>query len=157
MFTAINLKKLFVSVLIVVLIGAISIIIANTSFGMWNEITTPESAAPLGVLTGMWFTLFALLGIALYFVKSSTDKNKSGVIKRFWLQLLFMCVWPILFFNLQLFGFAAIWMLITVVLCCVAMKGVKRINKGSMCLMIPYLLFGLYLLYINYGVFMLNR
>jgi len=156
MITAINLKKMFVSILIVALIGAISIIIASTAFGMWGEITTPDSAAPLGFLIGMWFGLFALLGVALYFVKSSSDKNKSGALKRFWLQLLFMCVWPILFFNLRLFGFAAIWMLLSIALKFIAIRGVKKVSKGSAYLMIPYFLFGLYLLYINYGVFMLN-
>ena len=154
MFKAINLKKMFFSVLIVGIIGAISIIIASGAMGMWSEIILPDLALPLNALVIMWFAVFAMMGVALYFAKSSKNGDKIG--GWFWLQLIFVCLWPIWFFNLRVFGFASIWLLILVAFIGITIKKFAHASKGAGVLLIPYLLFVIYMLYLNYGILMLN-
>ncbi|MCL2838638.1 MAG: tryptophan-rich sensory protein [Oscillospiraceae bacterium] len=154
MFKAINLKKMFFSVLIVELIGAVSLIIASGARGMWNDIITPDLALSLNALIIMWFAVLAMMGVALYFAKSSKNGDKIG--GWFWLQLIFACLWPIWFFNLRAFGFASIWLLILVALIGITIKKFAKASKGAGVLLIPYLLFIIYMLYLNYGILMLN-
>ena len=156
MFKAINLKKMFASVLIIGLIGAAPLIIASGAFAGWNELNLPDLAVPLNFLIIAWLVMFALLGIALYFVQSSSSNHKKSAASRFWLQMFFIFVWPILLFNLRAFGFAAIWMLITIAFIGITIKNFSRVSKGAAYLFVPYLLLCLYLLYLNYGIFMLN-
>ena len=155
MFTAINLKKMFTSIFIVELIGAVALIIAGSAaFRMWREIITPDLAASINILIIIWVVLFAMCGVAVYFVQSS--KNKKGILNWFWIQMFFMVIWPILFFNLRAFGFSAIWLIILIALIAVTIKKFSCASRGAGYLLIPYLLFYIYLLYLNYGTWMLN-
>jgi len=159
MFKAINLKKMFISVLTVNLIGGISLAVAGSSMvRLFTEAIMPDLTLPLALLIIMWFVLFSIMGISLYFTQgSSADKNmKKGAFNRFWLQMLFCIVWKILFFNVQAFGFSAIWMLLTIVIIGIAIKKFASISKGAAYLLILHLLFYIYLLYLNYGIMMLN-
>jgi len=156
MFTAINLKKMFSSILIVELIGAVSIIIASTAMSMYRDLILPDFAAPLVFIIVTWGILFAFLGVAFYFVQSSSNESKSRAASRFWLQLFFICVWPILFFNLRAFGVSAIWMLFSIAFSGIAAKNFFRVNRAAGWLIIPHILFCIYLLYLNYGIFMLS-
>jgi len=157
MFKAINLKKMFSSIIIVELIGAVSLIIASSAMRMYSQIILPDLAISVTVFIILWVILFAMLGIALYFAQSSSArKDKKGVFGSFWLQLFIMCVWPILFFNMRAFGFAAIWMLILVVFVGITIKKFSKLSKGAAYLLVPYMIFCIYVLYLNYGTMMLN-
>jgi tryptophan-rich sensory protein len=159
MFKAINLKKMFFSILIVNCIGAISIIIAGGAMGrMYDEIIRPDLSMPLNFFIAAWFVMFSMLGISLYFTQSASGGGDAKKIaaRRFWLQMLFISVWKILFFNCNLFGFAAIWMLLSIVLIGMTIKKFRSISRGAGYLLIPHLLFCIYTLYLNYGTMMLN-
>jgi len=159
MFTAINLKKMFISILTVNLVGGISIAIAGTVMSrMFAEIMMPDLALPVIVIIIAWFVLFSLMGISLYFTQGSgaSKENKVSARNRFWLQMIFLIVWQVLFFNARIYGFSAIWMLLTIVLIGICIKKFASIGKGASYLLIPYLLFCVYMLYLNYGIMMLN-
>jgi len=159
MFKAINLKKMFMSILIVIIIGGVFLAIASGGMSrVFTEFTTPDSTLPISVMIITFFVLFVLKGVSLYFTQGSGASKdiKLGARNRFWLQMLFFVAWLILFFNLQSFGFSAIWMLLTIVLIGICIKKFASISKGAAYLLVPHLLFCLYLLYLNYGTMMLN-
>ena len=75
----------------------------------------------------------------------------------FGLQLIFNFFWSILFFNLQAFGFAFLWLTVLWGLILLMILSFARVDKPAALLQIPYLLWVTFALYLNAGVWMLNR
>ena len=71
-------------------------------------------------------------------------------------QLVFNFFWSIIFFNLQSFGFALVWLLVLWVLILWMLLTFFKVDKTAALLQIPYLLWVTFAAYLNYGVWMLN-
>ena len=73
------------------------------------------------------------------------------------MQLTFFFCWMIWFFGLDWYGFAGIW-LAAMILAVGVQTGVYRvISKLASNLQIPYLLWSCFALYLNLGVWLLNK
>ena len=80
----------------------------------------------------------------------------SGVLSRFGVQLFFNFFWSIIFFNLEAYLFAFIWLLILWVLIIIYTVLFYRISKPAGILMIPYILWVTFAAYLNFAIFLLN-
>ena len=117
----------------------------------------PLSPLPL-VFPIVWGILFALMGIGaarIYLAPPSGRRTRALAV--FLLQLLFNFFWSIIFFNLQAYGFALIWLIALWGLILWMILSFARVEKTAALLQIPYLLWVTFALYLNAGVWVLNR
>lgn len=122
-----------------------------------ESIIQPPLSPPAPVFPIVWGILFALMGIGaarIYLAPPSRERTNS--LRIFLLQLAFNFFWSILFFNLQAFGAALVWLLILWGLILWMIVSFRKVDPLAAWMQIPYLLWVTFAAYLNYGVWMLN-
>ena len=78
-----------------------------------QAIEKPPLSPPAIVFPIVWGILFALMGISgarIYLSPNSVPRTNS--LRLFFIQLAFNFFWSLIFFNLQSYGLALIWLLV---------------------------------------------
>lgn len=121
-------------------------------------IEQPPLSPPSIVFPIVWGILFALMGIGvacIYLAPASNVRSRSLLI--FIVQLAVNFFWSIIFFNLQAFGFAFLWLIFLWVLILWMILTFRKVDKLAAWLQISYLLWVTFAAYLNFGVWLLNR
>lgn len=158
MLKAINLRKLLTSLAIPVITGLLGWVFTRNSMDIYNRIISPPLSPPGYVFAVVWSILYVLMGISLYIVRESrgNSDDKSRGYLFFGAQLVFNFLWTIVFFNLEWFTFAAIWLVLLIVLIALNIFYFGKVNKVAALLLVPYLLWCAFALYLNIGIVILN-
>lgn len=155
----INYKKLIVSILIPLLVGGLSALFTQNSMKMFETISKPPLSPPGWLFPVVWTILYVLMGIASYLVK--TDKGSKtasdSALALYAVQLFFNFFWSIIFFNLEAYLFAFVWLIILWLLIIWTTVSFYKINKTAGILMIPYILWVTFAAYLNLGIYFLNK
>ena len=117
----------------------------------------PTLSLPSIVFPIVWGILFVLIGVGaarIYLAAASNARSRSLIL--FLVQLAFNFFWSIIFFNLQAFGFAFLWLIVLWVLILLMILSFRKVDKPAAWLQIPYLLWMTFAAYLNFGVWMLN-
>ena len=123
-----------------------------------STVAQPPLSPPPLVFPIVWGILFALMGIGAARIRLSPASGKrTRALWVFGLQLLFNFFWSLIFFNLQAFGFALLWLAALWGLVLWMILRFAPIDKSAALLQIPYLLWVTFALYLNAGVWWLNR
>lgn len=123
-----------------------------------TTIRQPPLSLPGIVFPIVWGILFALMGIGaarIYMAPPSLVRTRG--LRLFFLQLFFNFFWSIIFFNLQAFGFALLWLLALWALILLMILTFRKTDPLAAWLQLPYLLWVTFAAYLNFGVWMLNR
>lgn len=154
----INWKKLIIAVIIPLIVGGVSALLTKDNMIMFDVIRKPPLSPPKWVFPVVWTILYVLMGIASYLVARERvpSGRKTGALAFYGLQLAFNFAWTIIFFNLEQYLFAFIWLCALWLLILITMLLFFRINKKAGLLMLPYLLWVSFAGYLNYGIFLLN-
>lgn len=118
----------------------------------------PPLSPPSIVFPVVWGILFALMGIGavrIYLAPASRARSRS--LWLFFVQLAFNFFWSILFFNFQAFGYALLWLTTLWLLILLMILSFQKVDRPAAWLQIPYLLWSAFAVYLNFGVWMLNR
>ena len=121
-------------------------------------ITKPPLSPPSIVFPIVWGILFALMGIGaarIYLMPASNARSRSLLL--FGVQLVVNFLWSVIFFNLQAFGFAFLWLILLCGLILWMILSFRKVDKVAAWLQIPYLLWVIFAAYLNFGVWLLNR
>lgn len=122
-----------------------------------ESIIQPPLSPPALVFPIVWGILFALMGIgAARIYLASPSRERTNSLRIFLLQLAFNFFWSILFFNLQAFGAALVWLLILWGLILWMIVSFRKVDPLAAWMQIPYLLWVTFAAYLNYGVWILN-
>lgn len=123
-----------------------------------QSIIQPPLSPPPIVFPIVWGILFALMAIAAarIWLSPPSDLRTRGLVL-YAVQLAFNFFWSILFFNLQAFGFALIWLLVLWGLILWTFSTFRKIDPIAGWLLLPYLLWVSFAAYLNAGVWYLNR
>jgi len=139
-------------------VGGLAGFLTRQSTELYNTLIIQPPLAPPGIVFPIvWAILYALMGIGaarIYSAPSSAARTRSLVI--YLLQLAVNFIWPIIFFNLQNFGLAFIWIILLWLLIIIMMVSFYKVDKIAAWLQLPYLLWVTFATYLNYGVWMLN-
>lgn len=122
-----------------------------------KTVAQPPLSPPGIVFPIVWGILFALMGVSaarIYLAPDSEARTQS--LKFFWVQLAFNFFWSIIFFNLQNFGLALLWLLILWGLIVRMMRAFAQVDRVAAWLQIPYLIWVTFAGYLNAGVWLLN-
>lgn len=148
-------KNLITCLAIPLAVGSLSALLTQNSMETFNSITKPGLAPPGWLFPVVWTILYILMGIASYLVLTSGKPNNYALTV-YGIQLVFNFFWSIIFFNLELYLFAFIWLVLLWLLILKTTLLFYQISKSAGYLMVPYLLWVTFAGYLNLSIYLLN-
>ena len=140
-------------------VGALSGFLTRDGIKAYTQsVGQPPLAPPPWVFPIVWGILFALMGIGaarVYLSAPGPDRRRGLVL--FGAQLLVNFLWSLIFFNLQAFALAFVWLLLLWVLVLLMLLTFRRVDPVAGWLQLPYLLWVSFAGYLTLGVWLLNR
>lgn len=155
-----KIGKIAISILIPLFVGGLSALLTSDAMKQFQNLNQPPLAPPGWLFPVVWTILYILMGISSYLIYSSKDtyfyEERKHFLLLYFIQLVFNFVWSILFFNLKLYLFAFIWLIILWILIFLLIINAKKINKIAYYLLIPYIIWVTFACYLNIMIFILN-
>jgi len=160
MYSMIMLKNKFISfILFFIITYSASFIggMATISFKepWYSELIKSNYNPPDWIFAPVWTTLYLMMTLAIWFFWHSKNRDMNTIYIYF-IHIVFNTTWSIVFFGLHQILFAFIVLLILIFLIVILIIRFKRGNLVSYYLMIPYLLWTLYALFLNFNLLILN-
>ena len=155
-----KLKPYVISILTALGVGGLSALVTSGNMNIYDRINTPPLAPPGILFPIVWTVLYILMGIssARVYVKGiEEDIDTSSALGMYLIQLAVNFFWSIIFFNMQAFLFAFIWLILLWILIIVMIKNFYETDKLAAYLQIPYFLWVTFAAYLNLAIYILNR
>ena len=155
-----KIKPYVISILIALGVGGISAFLTRGNMDVYDKIVTPPLAPPGILFPIVWTILYVLMGISsarIYIEGKEGNAFVSDALKVYALQLIVNFFWSIIFFNMQAYLFAFIWLILLWVLIIVMIRKFYPIDRLAAWLQVPYFLWVTFAAYLNFAIFMLNR
>jgi tryptophan-rich sensory protein len=177
-----NVWKLLLAIAVCELAGIIGGVFTAPAIPVWyDQLFKPPLNPPSWLFGPVWFTLYFLMGIALFLVWRAEWQikrplivakrkawnpltealwsgrwQKANLIGVFIVQWLLNVCWSVIFFGLQnpgaaFFALLALWVAIIYV-----MVNFYRVSQIGAWLLAPYLLWVTFAAYLNFGIWVLN-
>ena len=140
-------------------VGALSGLLSRKGMQAYaKSVVQPPLAPPMWVFPLVWTILFASMGIsaAIIWLSPESELRRRGL-NIFVAQLVVNFFWSLIFFNLQAFGFAFIWLLLLWALVAWMIWVFYQVRPLAAWLQVPYLLWLTFAGYLSFAVWMLNR
>lgn len=123
-----------------------------------SSVNQPPLSPPDFLFPIVWSMLYALMGISAARISLSGPSSIRSVgLNLFVIQLTVNFLWSLIFFNLQTYGFAVLWLLLLCALVVSMIYVFRKTDSRAAIFQVPYLLWILFALYLNIGVWLLNR
>ena len=139
-------------------VGALSGQLTKEGISLYNKtVTKPPLSPPAAVFPVVWGILFALMGIGaarVFLTPPSPDRSRG--LKLFLLQLTVNFFWSIIFFDLQAFGFAFLWLILLWFLVLWMTVTFAKTDKAAALLQLPYITWLTFAACLSAGVWALN-
>lgn len=139
-------------------VGALSGWLTREGARTFSEtVMQPPLSPPAVLFPIVWGILYALMGIGAARIRMtppSDDRNKG--INLFIAQLVVNFFWSLIFFNLQAYGLAFLWLVLLWVLVFLMIRTFRKVAPPAAKLQIPYLLWLTFAGYLSFGVWYLN-
>ena len=120
-------------------------------------ITKPPLSPPAIVFPIVWTILYALMGVSAARISlQEPSVARSGSLHLYVIQLIVNFFWSLIFFNLQAFGGALIWLIALWVLILWMILSFRKLDPLAAWLQVPYLAWVTFAGYLNAGVWLLN-
>ena len=145
-------KPYIIEILIALAVGGLSAYFTKDSMADFEALTKPPLTPPGFLFPIVWAILFVLMGISAGMVYKSSG-NVPFVYR---LSLIVNFLWSIIFFNMEAYLFAFIWLLLLFVLIILTILEYSKVNKTAAYLQIPYLLWVAFAGYLNFFIWFLN-
>ena len=155
-----KIKPYVISILIALGVGGLSAFLTRGNMDVYDKIVTPPLAPPGILFPIVWTILYVLMGISsarIYIEGKEGNAFVSDALKVYALQLIVNFFWSIIFFNMQAYLFAFIWLILLWVLIIVMIRKFYPIDRLAAWLQVPYFLWVTFAAYLNFAIFMLNR
>lgn len=133
-------KPFIVSLFISLSVGGLSSLLTNNIAQIYMDLDKPYFSPPSVVFPIVWTVLYILMGVSSYLVFCSNSPYRRTALFYYFLQLSVNFLWPLLFFNLQAYLFALLWLVLLWVLIVLMINEMFKVNKLAAYLQIPYLL-----------------
>lgn len=151
--------KLFISILIPLLVGAIAGYFTTSGVNGWYAVANkPWFNPPNWIFAPVWTTLYVLMGIALFLIwRSDTDKTiRHTAIILFAVQLMLNFFWSIIFFKLQQPGWAFAEIILMWIMILLTIIWFGKISSTAAWLLVPYICWVSFAAILNYSIWRLN-
>lgn len=152
-------KTYLIAILIPLAVGGLSALLTSNNMMLYGEMTKPPLAPPPILFPIVWTVLFVLMGIGsarVYLKKDTMSRETATALRIYAIQLGFNFFWSLIFFNLQAFLFAFIWLIALWGLIIVMLFKFYKIDKPAAIINIPYFLWVTFAAYLNFAIYILN-
>ncbi len=158
MFMKIRWKTLIFNLAVPLITGAVSGFLTRSAMQQYGQLNQPPLSPPSAVFPVVWTTLFLLMGISAYLVtmKRSDGLKSYDIPAVYWIQLIVNFIWPLIFFNLAIYGIALAWLILLIILVIYMIFQFHDITPAAGWLQVPYLLWLIFAGYLNAGIWLLN-
>ncbi|MBR2869710.1 MAG: tryptophan-rich sensory protein [Clostridia bacterium] len=155
-----KLKPYIVSVVISLAVGGLSAAVTSGSMDVYSKINRPALSPPAILFPIVWTILFTLMGISAAIIwqfreRKSEDVRNALVVYAVNLAVNF--IWSLIFFNMQAYLFAFIWILLLIAVIVAMIVLFRKISPLAAYMQIPYLLWVCFAAYLNLAIYLLNR
>lgn len=156
-FLKIQWKKLIACLAIPLAVGGVAALLTRNSMQAFETLNKPPLSPPGWLFPVVWTILYILMGIASYLILREEKTQQTGTALVFYgAQLVFNFFWPIIFFNLEMYLFAFVWLVLLELLIVATAVLFYKITKPAGYLMIPYILWVAFAGYLNCAIYLLN-
>lgn len=152
-------KKIFsflIPLFLTLAAGGFSSFLIGDRFAIYQSIQPPPFSPPAGIFPIVWTILYVLMGAAAGLIQLTEGHAKENALLLYWCQLAANFIWPILFFVMEAFLGAFLWILLLDLLIVLTTVRFWKIRPISGMLMVPYLIWSLFATYLSFGVWVLN-
>jgi len=151
-------KLLIICIAIPLAVGIAAGLLTRGSMEAFETLNQPPLSPPGWLFPVVWTALYILMGIASWLVAVSDQPRViiDRALRLYGIQLAFNFLWPIVFFNLKLYLFALIWLMLLWILILATILRFRKISSGASWLLIPYLVWVSFAAYLNLGIYLLN-
>ncbi len=116
----------------------------------------PDWAPPAWLFGPVWSVLYVLMAVAMWKVWDSGQQARTGALAWWLLQLGLNAAWSWLFFGLTRIGWAMAELAVLIGLVIFCIKAFSLISRSAAWLMVPYLLWLVFALVLNFSLWSLN-
>ncbi|MBD1135086.1 tryptophan-rich sensory protein [Pelagibacterales bacterium SAG-MED47] len=121
----------------------------------YSQLIKSNYNPPDWIFAPIWITLYLMMTIAIWLFWHS-KKRDMNTIYIYFIHVVFNTTWSIVFFGLHKIFLALVVLIGLIFLIIVLIQRFKRVNLLSYYLMIPYLLWTVYALFLNFNLLVLN-
>lgn len=148
-------KDLITCIAIPLAAGGLSALLTGNAIAAFGQLNKPALAPPGWLFPVVWSILYVLMGTASYLVLTAGKPDDAAFVT-YGLQLIFNFFWPVIFFHLEMYLFAFIWLVALWLLVLRTIVLFYQISKPAGYLMVPYLLWITFAGYLNLSIWFLN-
>ena len=141
-------KTLILCIAIPLAVGGLSALFTADSMQSFQVQPSPPLSPPGWLFPIVWTILYTLMGIASYIIVVSDQPNQEALFV-YGLQLFANFFWSILFFRMELYFLAFLWLILLWILIFKTMTEFGKISLTAKRLLIPYLLWVTFAGYLN--------
>jgi tryptophan-rich sensory protein len=151
-------KQLVICIAIPLAVGGLAALLTRGGMEDYGEVYKPLLSPPAWVFPVVWSILYVMMGLASYLVytSSASPERIRRALTAYALQLGANFIWPLLFFTLEIYLIAFIWLIVLFALALVCALRFGYIDARAGKLMVPYLVWLFFAAYLNLGVYLLN-
>ncbi len=152
-------KTILLWVVIAEAVGFLAGILSRSGMDAYETTAQqPPLSPPMWLFPVVWGILYALMGISAGLVAlQPPSQDRSKALNLMVAQLVVNFFWPLFFFNLQAYGFSLFWLILLWILVLLMILQMRKVLPLAAWLQIPYLLWLTFAVYLNAGVWYLNR
>ena len=150
--------NLAISILIPLIVGSTASLCSKAGMNTFEQISKPAITPPNYIFPIVWTILYILMGISSFLIYNSSAKSqeKFFALSVYAIHLLFNFFWTILFFNLQAYFLAFLWIILLILLISIMIFTFYHISKKAAYLQIPYLIWTIFATVLNFLVYKMN-
>ena len=151
-------KALLIAVAVPLLVGGAAALLTGGSMDVFEAVEKPPLSPPGWLFPVVWTVLYTLMGVASYLVWNSigAPRLRRQALRLYAAQLAVNFLWSFLFFSLQWYLFAFLWLVLLWVLILLTILAFRQISPVAAWLMVPYLVWVTFAGYLNLGIYILN-
>lgn len=153
-----NVKALLISIIIPLLLGFIAAQLSRGTSEIYTSLTLPSFAPPALVFPVAWSILYILMGISFYRIWMIGQEGYNIRLQKFFYatQLFLNFIWTPIFFYFEMRGLALLDIILLFVVVLMTIALFNNRDKLSAKLLLPYLLWIIFAMVLNYSVWSLN-
>ena len=121
----------------------------------YSNLIKPDFNPPDWIFAPVWTSLYLMMTLAIW-IFWHTKNRDINTIYIYLIHIVFNATWSLAFFAFHNIFLAFINLVILICLIIILIQRFRRVNFISSYLMIPYLLWCLYALFLNFNILVLN-
>ncbi len=154
-----EIKTYAISIAAALAVGGVSALLTAGNMDIYSEIVKPPLAPPSVLFPIVWTLLYILMGISAAMIYLKKEENPTAVrnsLITYGISLFLNFFWSIIFFNMQSYLFAFVWILLLWISILLTVLQYRKISPLAAALQVPYLLWVTFAAYLNLAIFLLN-